>query len=309
MNKPRRQTRGKNSKVLPFLVIGLMMVGAVLTFGPIRTYALDENNCLSCHSNPDLYKTENGIKISLYVSVEDVEESAHRYIDCTTCHTTNPHAVTTPLNKISQTELCNSCHQYEYSQYSQSIHGEQLTAGNPDVPACADCHSPDGNPHSVIRVLEYTAPTYKNNIARTCNKCHGNEELMANYGIVEKVYESYMRSFHGKALQLSSDELAQVDVATCTNCHGDHDIKSVTNPASPVAGMDNLLKTCQQCHPDAGPGFVRGFPGHKEASPQNIPVAFYAEKFFRVLLITVLAFGAAVVIMAIVRFSINRWRE
>ncbi len=82
---------------------------------------------------------------------------------------------------------------------------------------CVDCHSPEGNPHSVIRVLEYGAPTYKKNIAETCAKCHGDEELMASYGIVEKVYESYMRSFHGKAMQLGTYEITQLDKATCTN--------------------------------------------------------------------------------------------
>jgi len=66
-------------------------------------------------------------------------------------------------------------------------------------------------------VLEYNAPTYKKNIAQTCAKCHGNEELMASYGIVEKVYESYMRSFHGKAMQLGTYEITQLDKATCTN--------------------------------------------------------------------------------------------
>ncbi len=214
-----------------------------------------------------------------------------------------------PLTKQSLAEKCGSCHQYEYKLHVESIHGQQLAQGNNDVATCVDCHSPDGNPHSVIRVLEYTAPTYKKNIAQTCNSCHGNEELMAGYGIVEKVYDSYMRSFHGKAIRLGTYEITQLDEATCTNCHGTHDIRSVNDPSSPVAGLDNLAKTCEQCHPTAGVAFASGFLGHKEASPQNIPVAHYTEIYFTVLLITVLAFGVIVVVMAIVKFSINRWKE
>jgi len=99
------------------------------------------------------------------------------------------------------------------------------------VATCVDCHSTEGNPHSVVRVLEYNAPTYTKNISQTCARCHDNQELMASYGIVEKVYESYMRSFHGKAMQLDT-ELVQLDKATCTNCHGVHDIKSVQDPTS-----------------------------------------------------------------------------
>ncbi len=297
-------------KLILFLAVGLGMVGLFLASGSTEAYALDENNCLSCHGNPDLTKTDaGGEKISLYVSEEAVNTAAHRFIDCTTCHTSEPHQVATPLTKLSLAEKCGSCHQYEYKVHLESIHGEQLVRGNPDVATCVDCHSPEGNPHSVIRVLEYNAPAYKKNIAQTCANCHSNEELMASYGIVEKVYESYMRSFHGKAMQLGTYEITQLDKATCTNCHGVHDIKSASAPESPVAGLDNLAKTCEQCHPGAGVEFASGFLGHKEASPENIPVAHYTEILFTILLITVVAFGAVVVVVAVVRFSVNRWRE
>jgi len=288
----------------------VVIVGLFLTSSFIEIYALDENNCLSCHGNPDLTKTtEEGNAISLYVSEEAVNTAAHRFIDCTTCHTTEPHKVATPLTKLSLAEKCGSCHQYQYKVHLESIHGQQLVLGNPDVATCVDCHSPAGNPHSVIRVLEYSAPTYKKNISQTCARCHSNEELMASYGIVEKVYESYMRSFHGKAMQLGTYEITQLDKATCTNCHGVHDIKSVSDPTSPVAGLENLAITCEQCHLGAGVEFASGFLGHKEASPQNIPVAHYTEILFTILLTTVVAFGVVVVVAAIIRFSINGWRE
>lgn len=291
-------------------VVGLVMAGSILAFSSSRVYALDENKCLVCHGNSNLTKTTaEGKKISLYVSQEAVNTAAHRYIDCTTCHTTEPHKIDTPLTKLSLAEKCGSCHQYQYKSHLESIHGQQLLQGNSDVATCVDCHSPEGNPHSIIRVLEYDAPTYKKNIAQTCAKCHSNEKLMASYGIVEKVYESYMRSFHGKAMQLGTDEIAQLDKATCTNCHGVHDIKSASDPTSPVAGLENLAETCEQCHHNAGINFASGFLGHKEASPENIPVAHYTEILFTILLISVVSFGALVVIMAIIRFSASRWRE
>ena len=291
------------------LLAGLLLGGSILVLSSTQTSALDENNCLSCHGQPELSKTENGKEISLHVSEEEANTAAHRFIDCTTCHTSEPHQVTTPLNKLSLAEKCGSCHQHQYDLHLESIHGEQLVQGNPDVATCVDCHSLEGNPHSVIRVLEYTAPTYKKNIAATCAKCHAEEELMASYGIVEKVYESYMRSFHGKAMQLGTYEIAQLDKATCTNCHGVHDIKSASNPTSPVAGLENLSRTCEQCHPGAGIEFASGFLGHKEASPQNIPAAHYTEIVFTTLLISVVSFGALIVIIASIKYSINRWRE
>lgn len=136
------------------------MVGLILVSSSTEAYALDENNCLSCHSNPDLTKTSTeGKRISLYVSEEAVNTAAHRFIDCTTCHTSDPHKVATSLTKLSLAQRCGSCHQYEYELHLKSIHGQQLLQGNSDVATCVDCHSPEGNPYSVIRVLEYDAPT------------------------------------------------------------------------------------------------------------------------------------------------------
>ena len=293
-----------------YLVISVFFSIVILLLSPDHALALDEKNCLSCHGNAGFSKTtETGAKISLYVNEKDVNSSAHRYIDCTTCHTANPHDVATPLNKLSLAEKCGTCHQYEYKLHLSSVHGQQLIQGNPDVATCVDCHSQEGNPHSVIRVLEYNASTYKKNIAATCAKCHDDAKLMADYGIVEKVYESYMRSFHGKAIQLGTYEITQLDKATCTNCHGFHDIKSVSAPDSPVAGLDNLAKTCEKCHVGAGVEFASGFLGHKEASTKNVAPVHYIDLFFKVVLISVIAFGVLVMVAATVRFAINKWRS
>ena len=288
-----------------FLVAALF---SVLIFG--RTNALDQNRCLSCHGDPNLVRiNRDGTKISLYVKEEFLNTSSHRFIDCTTCHDSDPHKVITPLDKVSLAEKCGSCHKYQYELHRQSIHGEQLALGNPDVATCVDCHSPTSNPHNVIRVLEYNAPTYKKNIAQTCAKCHSNEELMASYGIVEKVYDSYMRSFHGKAIQLGTYEISQLDKATCINCHGTHDIKRVDDPNSPVAGAENLAETCEQCHEGAGVEFAKGFLGHKEASPKNSAVVFFTEKFFFALTASVVSFAVVIVGMAGIRWGSNRWKE
>lgn len=285
------------------------MLGAAVALGQGSAKALDETGCLSCHGVENFTKTdENGEIISLYVDEQEVNTAAHRFIDCTTCHSDKPHDSNSPLNKLSLAEKCGSCHEYEYKLHIQSVHGQQLLEGNPDVATCVDCHSTSGGPHAVIRVLEYNAPTYKKNISDTCAKCHGDEELMADYGIVEKVYESYMRSFHGKAIQLGTYEISQLDKATCANCHGFHDVKAVSDPNSPVANLENLTNTCRQCHTDAGPDFAAGFLGHKEASTENVAPVYYVERFFTVFLYSVLGFGVIVVIAATIRFSINKWR-
>ncbi len=298
------------NRTLFILTAAIVVTGLFMTVNPANVYGQDEKKCLTCHNSTELFKTTpDGAKVSLYVSQKAMSTSAHRYIDCTTCHTAEPHKVETPLTKLSLAEKCGTCHRSEYKLHLDSIHGQQLAQGNEDVATCVDCHSPSGNAHSVIRVLEYDAPTYKKNIAQTCASCHSNDELRADYGIVEKGYESYLRSFHGKAMSLGTYEISQLDKATCTNCHGVHDIKATDDPAAPVAGLDKLAKTCEQCHPGAGVEFARGFLGHKEASLENIPAAYRTEVLFTVLTRSVIAFGGLVVIAAVVRFSINRWRE
>lgn len=284
-----------------------VLIAVALFLAPATSYGLDQYQCLACHSRPGLSKVNgNGTEISLYVDKKDFLNSSHQYIDCTTCHTGEPHNVPTPLTKLSLAEKCGTCHQYQYEQHLRSIHGEQLAKGNPDVATCVDCHSQTRNPHSVVRVLQTDAPAYPKNIAATCSKCHANEQLMGRYGIVEKVYESYMRSFHGKATQLASNELSQLNKATCVNCHGAHNIKAVADPGSPVAGMDNLAKTCEQCHAGAGVNYAAGFLGHKEATPERFPVVHWAERFFYLLTASVVTMGVVIVAMESGRWLADR---
>jgi hypothetical protein len=301
----------------PWFVLGLMALlvasGVILLMRPATSYALDENKCLACHGNPSFFINGTGTqKISLYVDQSALDTSAHRYIDCVSCHptrTTYPHPNDTPLTKQALAQKCGTCHQYEYKLHLTSIHGQQLALGNNDVATCADCHSDDGNPHNVKRVLQPDSSTFTKSIADTCGKCHNNQQLMASYGILENVYQTYMRSFHGKATLLASTELTQLDKATCISCHGAHDIKSVSDPNSPVAGRDNLAQVCEKCHPGAGVKFASSFLGHKDSTTTTMAPVHIAEIVFSTLLKTVVAAGAIIILLAIFRYSRNRWKE
>ncbi len=283
--------------------------GVIPSSGPADSYDpnavkmfVDQTGCLSCHGNPSLTglmtKTRpDGSTIALYVDTQASANSVHRYKDCTECHGANPHDESSPLTKLSLSAKCGSCHAYEYDQWKESVHGAPQFTGNSDPATCTDCHSATGNPHNVVRVLDPLATTYPKNIADTCGKCHDDPSLMNKYGIVEKVYESYMRSFHGKAMKLSpaNSGVRQLDTATCVNCHGSHNISSTSDPAAPVAGMDNLIDTCKTCHPDAGPEFVTGFVGHKAVNSDYLPEVYWGGKSFYILSRAMLAGGLLIV--------------
>lgn len=277
---------------------------------------VDENNCLSCHGDPTLddimtMVRPDGTSVSLFVDPDGLAYSVHRFNDCTMCHTDRPHDVQTPLTKLSLAEKCGSCHDFQYAQHKISIHGAPLQEGNSDPATCTDCHSSTSSPHNIERVLDPSATTYPKNIADTCGKCHDNPDLMGKYGIVEKVYDSYMRSFHGKAISLSGENAAlqQLGTATCVNCHGSHNIMSTKNGDSPVAGMENLAETCEQCHPGAGVEFAQSFLGHKEADPDYVPQVYWGERFFYVFTRLVLAGGVVLVVAPFWRWGLDKVKQ
>lgn len=247
--------------------------------------------CRSCHNKPEFEAVSAlSSRPDTVKQLETDRTYAHRFIACTTCHPGDPHKKNGPVTKASIAEACGQCHASQHLEHESSVHGKSLAAGGKDAATCVDCHSTAGTPHSIARVLSPDSPAYRASVASTCAKCHSKTEVMERYGVPTEVYKTYMTTFHGKANVLSPYEITQHPKATCVNCHGYHDIKADDDPASPV-NHDNLADTCGGCHPGAGEQFASGWLGHKEATPQQFPVVYFAERFFFFLTSTVLAFG------------------
>jgi cytochrome b subunit of formate dehydrogenase len=69
------------------------------------------------------------------------------------------------------------------------------------------------------------------NVPETCGKCH------------ENVLKTYERSIHGKAALEG-----KLEAPVCTDCHGEHQIKSHLDPTSTVYATALAEKTCAHCH-------------------------------------------------------------
>jgi hypothetical protein len=247
--------------------------------------------CRGCHNKPEFDTVSApSSRPDTAKQLDSDRVYAHRLITCVTCHQGDPHSAAIPVTKESIAEACGRCHTSQQQEYVSSVHGQSLAAGGKDAASCVDCHSTQNTPHSIARVLSPESPAYRGSVAATCAKCHAKTEVMAQYGVPTDVYKTYMTTFHGKANVLSPYEITQHPKATCINCHGYHDIKSDTDPTSPVAPA-NLANTCSGCHPGAGEQFASGWLGHKEATPQQFPVVYFAERFFFILTSTVLTFG------------------
>lgn len=209
--------------------------------------------------------------------------------DCHGAHSTKPPEE--PRAQIPQT--CRQCHTLIYDQYRDSVHGEAvISQGNPDVPVCTDCHG--------VHTIEGPSSQDQFHLfsPQICADCHADEELMAEYGISTDVFETYVSDFHGTTVtlfqQVTPDQ--ETNKAVCIDCHGVHDIASTEGPGS-LAIKENLLQTCQRCHPDATTNFPSAWLSHYRPSPEHAPLVYYVNLFYKIFIPTVLG-GMALFVVA-----------
>ena len=195
--------------------------------------APDDNQCRGCHG-PKADQEQ-----ALKVDFAQAAESAHGQLSCGECHTDIreiPHP-----QKLGPVD-CLSCHGetvdlsgHKVGLYWDSVHGRATTqAGTEDAATCVDCHGK----HSIRGHADPQSLVYRANIPLTCARCHENNQVVVRHDIrMEKPYQEYEQSIHGKALL--KDGLLQV-AAICTDCHGVHDIQSHA-AARPMA---SLPQTC-----------------------------------------------------------------
>jgi hypothetical protein len=81
----------------------------------------------------------------------------------------------------------------------------------------------------------------------------------------------------------------------CIDCHGVHDMKQVDDPESAVM-KENLLGTCQKCHPDATADFPTSWLGHYPPDADHAPLVFFVRLFYLIFIPAVL--GIMVVFVA-----------
>lgn len=187
---------------------------------------------------------------------------------CTDCHGTHDSRLssdpTSHINRVNVATTCGHCHEQIAAQYKQSIHGKAVAVGITDSPTCIDCHSE----HLIKRHQDPTASISPEHRARElCGDCHTNPELTSKYGIKPGMVESYLDSYHGWAMSRGSDL-----VATCTDCHTVHEIRS---PADPLSSINpaNVVHTCARCHPDASQTFASSYT-HQASLQARGPNAF-----------------------------------
>lgn len=222
---------------------------------------------------------------------------------CTDCH--GAHDVKKPdepRSLISAT--CNKCHEEIVSKYKQSVHGSALIEeNNVDVPVCTDCHG-------VHNIQDPRTVDFRVKSPEMCARCHANKELMDKYGLSSDVYSIYKTSWHGVDVSVYKSRWPTIwhDSAVCTDCHGTHDILKTDDPSSSV-NPKNLAKTCQKCHPTAGPNWADAWTGHNKISLARTPFLFYVETFYTSFTPFVLWICIIYVVLQIIRSIVDRVRR
>ena len=193
---------------------------------------------------------------------------------CVDCHTA--HAVVEPgVTKQQIAQVCQQCHSDVYDAYGHSVHGAALfEEGNADVPVCTDCHENHDNTGPDDSGYVLFSP-------QLCASCHADEEMMAEYGINTDVFETYVADFHGTTVVIFENVAPdqETNKPVCIDCHGVHDILSPDNADSSVM-KDNLLATCQRCHPDATNDFSDAWLGHYPPDLEQNSLVYLVNVFY-----------------------------
>jgi formate dehydrogenase gamma subunit len=204
--------------------------------------------CATCHAD----------------EVKAFQTSAHSVLGenaCESCHG-NVHVVTT-TEKLMPAK-CAECHDGEVKQLAGSIHGQAAKNGDADAPKCVSCH---GAIHGVKAGSEPDSRIASKNLPDTCAQCHSDAGFLSRHKIpVAHPVASYKQSVHGRAVAMGKE------AATCSSCHGSHNIYPATDARSSVNHW-NVPGTCAQCHKEIARQFNESVHGQAvKAGVRDAPV-------------------------------------
>lgn len=238
------------------VVLVLLLAGSAFAQTELDEAELEErigrDSCITCH---DVLPDER-----LSAPARNAEEDVHiaKGMRCIACHggdatIVGPASMDPAKGYIGEPDradipaLCARCHSNaEYmkrfnpglrvdqlAEYQISVHGELLfEEDDPNVATCTGCHpahtiKPPSDPRSTVHPV---------NVARTCGRCHSDEDRMEPYGIPTDQVARYEQSIHWSMISEGTD----LSAPTCNDCHGNH------GAAPPGVGWVGAV--CGQCH-------------------------------------------------------------
>jgi len=251
----------KDSRIkLTVAVLACMCMA--LVFGTVRqSGAQDIDDCLACHQDANLTKTDASGKVrSLFVDKEAFLRSTHGSYACVDCHE-GAQAKKHPAGGITDVQ-CAGCHEEEAKKYAASKHGQLVNdsdpkAGNPNAPQCYDCHTM----HAVRPAEDPVSTVNSANLHKTCGACH-EEEAKAALAPLVRGFVQGEEPLEALTLTTLASHIAtrvqghgkvslgcEYSTKTCSNCHLD-----------PIDHGSDAVKpaVCINCHGQAKAGIIFG---------------------------------------------------
>ncbi len=244
--------------------------------------------CSNCHhkqiltNDPDVKITDSFDRYMRGIHAEGISKGIGSAASCNDCHGMHDlkpaYDPASMVNKMNLPKTCSKCHNDIYTQYERGIHGKALKAGILDSPNCSDCHGE----HEILKINDPHSPVNVSNVSvYVCGKCHNDRQLIEKYGLGDERFSSYQDSYHGLAIQGGS-----VTAATCVSCHEAHDVLPQQNPASSIH-PDNLVETCQKCHPKANYSFASSY-SHNIAAAQYSVLNRWIEVIYIIAIVLII---------------------
>ena len=233
----------------------------------VRDYTLQQaKTCQHCHY---AYYTRmlDGIHFELQ------EAGDGRTPVCVDCH--GSHDVRAPGEpRLDVSARCGRCHEEIRASYEASVHGRSLAIDpRADAPVCTDCHGA----HDIAdpRTLAFKSASYQ-----ICARCHGDPVRMARHDLNPDVVTTYLDDFHGASNRLyaAGAGTPTEPIATCTDCHGIHDIARFRDRGSQLASVRAKVATvCRKCHQEASIAFGDAWLSHYRPAPDSAPLVWLVK--------------------------------
>jgi hypothetical protein len=260
---------------------------ADVTTIPHENYTPKPVNCARCHYLGNLVGAPQSEAYQAYqesIHGEAVAAGKPNAPRCQDCHGTHnvqpPPAPDSPVSHFRQAGSCGRCHEKEYQDYGESVHGKSvLLKRSEEAPSCTNCHGE----HDIFAGSDPRSAVYPTKVSQDCARCHEAMEIVGSYGVETHRLKTYRKSFHGIATGYGS-----IVAANCASCHGNHLVLHSSDPKSSV-NPDNIPRTCGQegCHPGAGSNFAAG-KIHIDPESEESGLVYWISLFFRYFTLTII---------------------
>jgi cytochrome b subunit of formate dehydrogenase len=243
--------------------------------GSFPVAAQSTDDCLMCHSDPDLEGEVRGRVESVHVDGDAFAASVHGGFACIDCHMDLDGAEFPHAEELEPVD-CAACHDDVKADLAAGPHVSWAPVKGSPSASCVSCHTA----HAVMSASNQASPTNHANANQLCQRCHRSamkEVARSPHGTIvgDRVAAACVDCHRGHAVKAPKDPIGQLSTCgschrqqesehrrslhgraavkgdplapSCVSCHDHHAIMRHTDPKSPTA-ITNIPLLCGRCH-------------------------------------------------------------